>query len=162
MSGYLAQLAQNYRLVAHQTFNDSAAQIVKTDFGNGRGLNGTALFVTPQQILAVASKMFGLGGQADIHRGSNSVVVMAIPKTTFQQYGIRDLGAFDDHLADLQSQGKIRDLSLPNQFIVGHFHNGQFFAKPIQPRSESADHLTNLDPQDRFESVALPNSIRRP
>jgi hypothetical protein len=126
MSGYFDQLSANYQLIAHQTFNDSAASIMKTGFGKN-GLQGTALLVSPQQIIQTASTMFGIG-QTSIHKGSNSLVVFAFPRQIMQQYNIRDMLDIDDHLTELNSQGKIPIIGLPQQYIVGYFYNGQFFA----------------------------------
>lgn len=124
---YLNQLAASYQLIAHQTFDDSAASIMKTGFGKN-GLHGTALFSNPQQIIQTASTMAGTGGQAAIHKGANSLVVLAFPKQIIQQLNIRSLQDLDDHLVDIYGQGKLQTIGLPPNYIVGYFNNGQFFA----------------------------------
>jgi len=126
MTGYLNQLSTNYQLIVHQTFNDSAASIMQKGFGRN-GLHGTALFVNPQQIIQTASAMFGQG-QAAIHKGSNSLLVLVVPKQIMQQYKIRSVQDLDDHLIELNQQGKIPTVGLPRPYIAGFFHNGQFFA----------------------------------
>lgn len=127
MSSYLTQLANNYQLIAHQTYNDSAASIMKTGFGKN-GLHGTALFANPQQIIQTVSTMFGNGGDAQIHKGANSLVVLAVPRQIMKQYNIRNITDLDNHLIDLNSQNKINIIGLPRQYIVGYFTGGQFFA----------------------------------
>jgi hypothetical protein len=57
-----------------------------------------------------------------IHKGSNAVVVLAIPK----QLG--SLGKIDDKLADLVMSGQLKSMQVPNQYIVGYWRaDGQFF-----------------------------------
>jgi hypothetical protein len=134
---YLSQIQQaGFVLVGHQTLSDIAINIMKTQsFGRGSGLHGTSAAVNPQGLVRMVQLMHGQtravqnnqpvphsGGQ--IHKGSNAVVVMAIPKSF---YG-RDLTDVDANLADLALQGVIPDMSLPNNYIVGVWMaNGKFF-----------------------------------
>lgn len=127
MSGYLNQLAANFQLIAHQTMDTIAPSIMKTGFGKS-GLYGTSLLVNPQSIIQTASTMFSGDGVAQIHKGANSLVVLAFPKQIIQKYNLRDMRDIDDHLIELYSQGRIPIFGLPSKYIVGYFANRQFFA----------------------------------
>lgn len=136
MSNYLQQLGVGCQLIAHQTFSDSAARILSDGLGRN-GLHGTALFVQPQEIIGTASTMFGQAGGAAIHRGANALVVLAVPRQIMQQYNIRSMQGLDEHLSDVNAQGKIPTIGLPRAYVVGYFANGQFIGNGrFSPRVE--------------------------
>jgi predicted transcriptional regulator len=140
---YLAKIEQaGYRLLAHQTSDDQALKITKgEDFGH-QGVDGTALFVKSDGIAATVEKMFALHSGDEvgyrstggvIHKGSNAVLIMAIPTSSFKGRGTRDL---DDHLIDLFGSGVIKTFGVPNQYIVGYWQwDGHFFGnKRFNPK----------------------------
>lgn len=132
---YLADVEKaGYRLIAHQTSDDQALKIIKSEDFSDRGVDGTALWANHGQIRAVVEKMNAFhnddmtqyrstGGV--VHKGSNAVLVMAVP-AKLPIKGLRDL---DDYLIDLYQAGKINSFGIPNQYIVGYWQwDGQFFA----------------------------------
>jgi len=135
MTDYLSKIEKaGFRLIAHQTSDDVALNIVKGQDFSDRGLDGTALFQNSDQITQTIQKMNALHskdqqayqqiGGVPIHKGSNAIVIMVIP-TKLPVRGMRDL---DDYLVDLVSDGKIKGFGLPNQYIVGFWKwDGQFF-----------------------------------
>lgn len=133
-----------YRLLAHQTSNDIALKIIQgQSFGRGRGVHGTTIYQTASNLRKIIENMNmyhkthasnvnnaekfkvdnAMAGM--IHRGSNSIVIMAIPNQSAGRY-ITD---FEDNLASAMQSGLIPDLSVPNQYIVGFWQaDGQFHA----------------------------------
>ena len=136
---YLAQLEQSgYSLLAHQTAQDTAKNIVGNRQSGFKSPHGSSLFVNSQQITQTVQTMNQAqsAGESDdfekqrqlsggIHKGSNAVLIMAIPKVAAQK-GTQGL---EDILADLAyGQQKISDLEVPNNYIVGAWMSDGTFA----------------------------------
>jgi hypothetical protein len=121
---YLQQLVgSGFQLVAHQTAQDSAMRILTQgqDFGQA-GVGGTALLATPESIRETIGMMqsgtgAATGGTSGVHRGSNAVLIMAVPQ------GFRSISELDDYLFDMGLT------SIPNNHIVGAWNaDGTFQA----------------------------------
>ena len=125
-------LATNHKLIVHQTMNDRAENIIKSEYFGYNGLNGTSLLVNPDSIINTVKVMMGngVGINVPIHKGSDSLVLMVFPKSTYAKYKLRSLTGIDDHLAILNGEGKIKTFGLPNKFIYGYIHGGQVVRNP--------------------------------
>jgi len=111
---YLQELVNSgFQLVAHQTAQDSGMRILTQgqDFGQA-GIGGTALLATPESLRQTIDMMqsgtgAASGGTTGIHRGSDAVLIMAVPQ------GFRSINELDDYLFDMGLT------SIPNNHIVG-------------------------------------------
>ena len=112
--------------------NDRAENIIKSEYFGYNGLNGTSLLVNPDDIINTVKVMMGndIGINVPIHKGSDSLVLMVFPKSTYAKYKLRSLPGIDDHLISLNSEGKIKTFGLPNKFIYGYIHDGQVVRNP--------------------------------
>lgn len=138
---YLASIERaGFLLLAHQTYQDSALKVLKNkeNFGKGNGVVGTALFTTSTKLRSVIEEM--QKQQVDpslrsgqIHKGANSVIVMAIPKSL----NLRGLSDLDDLLFDLVGNNQLEEAVIPNKFIIGAWNaDGTFLANSqFNPRS---------------------------
>lgn len=135
---YLAQIENvGFNLVVHQTDSDIAHRIVTSQgFGSNTGLNGTALIIGAANLGEFIKRMHQahLAKQnqdfdayyrlaaGNIHKGSNAIVVLAIPKN------LGNLTKIDDRLTDLVMSGQLKSMQVPNQYIVGYWRaDGDFF-----------------------------------
>jgi hypothetical protein len=142
VSTYLGQIqTAGFVLGAHQTDHQTAMNITKgQSFGRGRGVRATMLYTSPQSLQQIIQKMHATGSGSPqaatmngaVHRGSNGIVVMAVPKAAAG----RSVSDLEDNLTDAMMAQKIPDLSLPNQYIVGFWRaDGQFFGNSrFQPK----------------------------
>ena len=139
---YLDQIQQaGYVLVAHQTASDTAMNIIQSQgLGAVNGLNGTALYSSGPKLAELVRRMmkaFQARDAGDLegwqqnatglsHRGSDAVVVAAVPR----QAAGRGLSNLDDYLSDLVDQGRLPSIQIPNQYIVGFWNleTGEFKA----------------------------------
>ena len=141
---YLAKIeAAGFILLMHQTLDQTAQKILVNheNFGNPRsgGVHGTTAFTNNQTLRSLIERMqkaFAARDKGDdagyashavgyMHKGSNAIVVIAIPK----KMNIRSTNDIDDKLLDLQMDGKIKEMAVPNNYIVGYWRSdGQFFA----------------------------------
>ncbi len=139
---YLSQIQQaGYVLVAHQTSEDTAMNIIQSQgLGAAAGLDGTALYSSSSRLAELVRRLMKAfqarnAGDAEgwrqnayglSHRGSDAVVIAAVPK---QVAGNR-LSDLDGYLSDLVYQGRLQTLQVPNQYIVGYWNlkTGEFKA----------------------------------
>jgi hypothetical protein len=141
---YLAKVeSAGFMLLMHQTHDQTAQKILANheDFGNpsAGGVHGTTAFTNNQtlrNLIETMQKAFAARNKGDeegyaynavgrMHKGSNAIVVIAIPK----KMNIRRIEDIDDKLLDLQMAGKIKGFAIPNNYIVGYWRaDGQFFA----------------------------------
>jgi hypothetical protein len=140
VSKYLSQIeAAGYRLLVHQTDYETAHKITQGQTFSHNGVHGTALFTNTQKLAQQVQGMntahtAAQGGDWDgyrqhagnnnIHKGSNAILVMAIPNKSAKGSTM----GLDDVLADLFGQGRIKEIGIPNNYIVGYWNtlNGQF------------------------------------
>ena len=119
LSSYLQHLKSGgYKLLAHQTDENNAQSIIKTVFGAANGVSGTSLWQSPEGVEEVLSSMrakkIGDDNRGIVHRGSDSIVLMAIP-SKISGMPVRSLDQLDGWLFDLNLNGKV-----PNENIIGY------------------------------------------
>jgi hypothetical protein len=140
ITNYLSQIeAAGYRLLVHQTDYETAHKITQGQTFGHMGVHGTALFTNSAKLAAQiqgmnAAHTAGQAGDWDtyrhhagtnnIHKGSDAIVVMAIPVKSAKGSTM----GLDDVLADLFGAGKIKQVGVPNNYIVGYWNTltGQF------------------------------------
>ena len=119
LGNYLQQIkSSGYKLLAHQTDENHAQNIIKSVFGDASGVNGMSLWQSPEGVEEVLSSMRARKRGEDyapiIHRNSDSIVLMAIP-SKISGMPVRSLDQLDGWLFDLNLNGKV-----PNENIIGY------------------------------------------
>lgn len=130
LSNYLQQIRNSgYKLLAHQTDEDYAKSIIQSVFGSANGVAATSLWQTPDGVQEVLSRMLAVkhgehSGNV-VHRGSDSMVLMAIP-STIQNSRVKTPHDLDGWLFELNLNGKV-----PNENIIGYAKfDGTFVKNP--------------------------------
>lgn len=118
----------------HQTDAGTAKRLVEDDstvFGVN-GLNGTVLIAGQDSLRAGMRAVSKLETSAIQHKGSNSLLVMAVPRQWIKSMGGKfTLPNLDDYLID-QTESDASFINpnggfgLPHKYIVGSFSGGEF------------------------------------
>lgn len=126
---YLKKIeAAGYRLLIHQTHADTAMNIANSkSFQTGGNASGTSAMVGVEPLInlvnALANKKAGQNYSSGlVHRGSDAVLIMAIPKLTTingEQIEIKRADDLDSVLGDLAAERKLKGMEIPNNYILG-------------------------------------------
>jgi len=121
--------SDGYRLLVHQTHADTAMNMMRSQsFKTGGNASGTSAMVGTDSLLgavnALTEKKMGNNDYASglVHRGSDAVLVMAIPRITTvngEKTEIRRADDLDAVLGDLAMEGKLKGMEIPNNYILG-------------------------------------------
>lgn len=149
-----ARYGAGFHFLTHQTTADIAEHIATKAkvFGAKMGIVGTSLFggadIVGQQLQAVTQE--GKGGGR--HRGSDGLVVLAVPKDFVRQGGRVNDSVINDEIleriaeGDTSFQGDGRN-GLPNEYIVGHWANGEFHENPNFIGNQTANESNRQAPE---------------
>lgn len=120
--------AAGYRLLVHQTHADTAMDIANSkSFQTGGNASGTSAMINVESLMnlvnALANKKAGQDYSSGlVHRGSDAVLIMAIPRLTKisgEQIEIKRADDLDSVLGDLTAERKLKGMEIPNNYILG-------------------------------------------
>ena len=123
----LHELSSRYHFLTHQTFADVAKKINEEGFlFQAGGLNTTTTYEGPDSIMLALERM----EEGESHRGSDGMLIMAVPKDEFASYGARfSPDAFADMLVETQLDAIAAsgDLRVPTRYNLGVYDKAAGF-----------------------------------
>jgi|APGre2960657505_1045072.scaffolds.fasta_scaffold80970_2 hypothetical protein len=126
---YLKKIeSAGYLLLIHQTYADTAMNIINSQsFKTGGNASGTLGKVNTDSLLGLVNALINKKAGKNylsglVHRDSDAILIMAIPRFTIikgEKIEIKRTDDLDSVLGDLNMEGKLKGMEIPNNYILG-------------------------------------------
>jgi hypothetical protein len=142
LDNLLKELYSENELVVHQTWHDSAEDIMNADFfSGGPGITGTALLSNPERIIDLLPELDKPSAERQklTHKGADSMVIMTFSKKLLREKIAagsmeKGVGLIDevlwDKFGDKFEAGEIKNVGIPNSNVLGYYFDKKFRENP--------------------------------
>lgn len=139
----IRNLAQDNYLLTHITSEQDALNIFNSNltYSLGNGLSSTTTLLGANGVNEQLSQI--LRGQSPV-RGQSGMVIFGIPKSFFNQEKVTSED-IENYIIENYPESIGRDLSIPREFNIAYFTNGQLTVKnQNSPAAQLRERLNNL------------------